>query len=149
MTKHVNFCQFMTNLHMVKRSIIISLYLVQFKFYLQLTVKLKLRLCMPPELFAEQVNVLSVLWILVIIRLEVTTLYFSLSVVVKDDGIERMLLVADDHTMVGGGIPLATHLRVVSDPKSTSIAASSLGSVMLAGAAIHRKQDINIVRFNY
>ena len=101
---------------------------------------------MPPELLAEQVNILSVLWMLVIVRLEVTTSYFSLSTVGEDDGIEVMLPVADDHTMVGRGIPLATHLRVVSDPKSISIAASSLGSVMLVGAVIHRKQNVNIVR---
>ena len=83
---------------------------------------------------------------LAIVRLEVTTSYCSLSMVMEDDCIELMLPVADDHTMVGGGIPLATHVRVVSDPKSMSIGVSSLGSVMLAGAVIHRKQNVNIVK---
>ena len=84
-----------------------------------------------------------------IVRSEVTTSYCSLSTVGEDDGIELMLPVADDHTMVGGGIPLATHLRVVSDSKSVSIAVSSLGSVILAGAVIYRKHDLYIVRHNY
>ena len=43
------------------------------KFYLQVTVMIKLRLCMPPELFAKQVNIVSVLRMLAIVRLEVMT----------------------------------------------------------------------------
>ena len=63
-------------------------------------------------------------------------------------GVELMLSVADDHSIVGEGTPLASQLRVASDPKLISIAPSSLGSVMLAGAVKHRKQDINIVRLD-
>ena len=54
--------------------------------------------------------------------------------------VELTLPEADDHSMVGEGTPLATHLSVASDPKLISIALSSFGSVILVCTVEHRKQ---------
>ena len=63
--------------------------------------------------------------------------------IVDENGVELVLLLADDHSMVGEGTPLATQLRIASDPKLISIAIFSLGSVMFVGTVKQRKQDID------